>query len=65
VKDEVDRKLQLTGRRPQMFDSLNDKIRQSEDTSEAPVMRWLRYAGIFMVSLLAFGALYSGILFLE
>ena len=48
-----------------MFDSLNDKIRESEDTSEAPVRRWLRYAGVFMVSMLAFGALYAGILFLE
>lgn len=48
-----------------MFDSINDKIRESEDTSEGPVRRWLRYAGIFIVSLLAFGALYSGILFLE
>ena len=48
-----------------MFDSINDKIRESEDTPEGPVRRWLRYAGIFTVSLLAFGALYSGILFLE
>jgi hypothetical protein len=44
---------------------LNDKIRESEDTSEAPATRWLRYAGILIVSMLAFGALYLGILFLE
>jgi hypothetical protein len=48
-----------------MFDSLSDKIRQSEDASEASVSRWLRYAGILTVSMLAFGALYAGILFLE
>ena len=48
-----------------MFDSLNDKIRASEDASEAPARRWLRYAGVFIVSMLAFGALYAGILFLE
>jgi hypothetical protein len=48
-----------------MFDSLNDNIRASEDASEAPLRRWLRYAGIVIVSMLAFGALYVGILFLE
>ena len=48
-----------------MFDSLNDEMRRHEDTTEAPLGRWLRYAGIFMVSTLAFGALYAGILLLE
>jgi hypothetical protein len=48
-----------------MFDSLTDKIREAEDASEAPARRWLRYVGILMVSMLAFGALYAGILFLE
>ena len=48
-----------------MFDSLNDEMRRHEDTTEAPVSRWLRYAGVLMVSMLAFGALYVGILFLE
>jgi hypothetical protein len=48
-----------------MFDSLDDKIRESEDTSEAPARRWLRYTGVFMVSMLAFGALYVGILLSE
>ena len=48
-----------------MFDSLNDEIRKHDDSSEAPAIRWLRYAGVLMVSMLAFGALYAGILFLE
>ena len=48
-----------------MFDNLDDKIRESEDTSEAPFRRWLRYAGVLMVSMLAFGSLCVGILFLE
>jgi hypothetical protein len=48
-----------------MFDSLNDEILNSEDTSEAPVRRWFRHAGIFLVSMLAIGALFVGILFLE
>jgi hypothetical protein len=48
-----------------MFDSLNDEMRRHEDASEAPVRRWLRYAGILMVSMLVFGTLYVGILFLE
>jgi hypothetical protein len=48
-----------------MFDSFDDEIRRHEDSSEAPIRRWLRYAAVFMVSMLAFGALYTGILFLE
>ena len=48
-----------------MFDSLNDEILDAEDTTEAPVRRWLRHAGIFLISMLAFGALFVGILFLE
>ena len=48
-----------------MFDSLSDEIRKSMHATEAPVLRWLRYAGILSVSVLAFGALYAGILFLE
>ena len=48
-----------------MFDSLNDKILNSEDTTEAPVRRWLRHAGVFLASMLAIGALFVGILFLE
>lgn len=48
-----------------MFDSLDEEIRRKEDSSEAPVRRWLRYAAVFMVSMLAFGAMYTGILFLE
>ena len=48
-----------------MFNSLNDEIRKHEDSSGATAMRWVRYAGVLMVSMLAFGALYAGILFLE
>lgn len=48
-----------------MFDSLNDELRRYDDAAEAPARRWLRYAGVFLVSMLAFGALYVGILFLE
>jgi len=48
-----------------MFDSLNDEMRRHEDTTEGPVSRWLRYAGVLIGSMLAFGALYAGILFLE
>jgi hypothetical protein len=48
-----------------MFDSLDDKIRESENTSEAPARRWLRYTGVLIASMLAFGALYVGILILE
>ena len=48
-----------------MFDSLNDKVLHLEDPAEAPVGKWLRHAGIFLVSMLAFGALFVGILFLE
>jgi hypothetical protein len=48
-----------------MFDSLNDEILNAEDPREAPAKRWFRHAGIFLVSMLAFGALFVGILFLE
>ena len=48
-----------------MFDSLNDEILNSEDTTEAPARRRLRHAAIFLVSMLACGALFVGILFLE
>jgi hypothetical protein len=47
-----------------MFNSLNDEIRKSEGV-EPPTSRLLRYAGIVAASILAFSALYAGILFLE
>lgn len=48
-----------------MFESLNEEIRRREGGSETAVMRWLRYAGVFVVSMVAFGALYAGIALLE
>jgi hypothetical protein len=48
-----------------MFESLNEEIKRREAGSESAAMRWLRYAGVFVVSLFAFGALYAGIKFLE
>ncbi len=48
-----------------MFESLNEEIKRREGGSEAALMRWVRYAGVFVVSLVAFGALYAGIKYLE
>ncbi len=48
-----------------MFESLNEEIKRREGESESAVIRWLRYAGVFIVSLFAFGALYAGIRYLE
>jgi hypothetical protein len=59
VKDE------LVSRRMHMFDSLNEETLRREDATEAPVRHWLRHAGIFLVSMLALGALFVGILSLE
>ena len=48
-----------------MFDSINDETLRSEDATEAPIRHWLRHAGIFLLSMLALGALFVGILLLE
>ena len=48
-----------------MFDSINDETLRSEDATQAPVKHWLRHAGIFLVSMLALGALFVGILLVE
>jgi hypothetical protein len=47
-----------------MFESLNE-IERKEGGTETALTRWLRYAGVFVVTLVAFGALYAGITFLE
>lgn len=47
-----------------MLEDLNELIERQRE-SETTARRWLRYVGVFMVSLVAFGALYAGIKFLE
>ena len=47
-----------------MFEDLNELERRQRE-SEPAWTRWLRYAGVFVVSLVAFGALYVGIKALE
>jgi len=48
-----------------MLENLNELIERQQRESETVVARWLRYAGVFLVSLFAFGALYAGIKFLD
>jgi hypothetical protein len=48
-----------------MLENLNELIERQQRESEPATQRWLRYAGVFVVSLVAFGALYAGIKFLE
>lgn len=48
-----------------MLENLNELIERQQRESESASLRWLRYAGVFLVSLFAFGALYAGIKFLE
>jgi hypothetical protein len=49
-----------------MFSSLEEEIVRSENQTHLSVgRRWLYYAGVFVTSAIAFGALYLGIRFLE
>jgi hypothetical protein len=48
-----------------MFETLNEEIRRRQGSDANTLVRWLRYAGVLAVSLLAFGALYAGITLLE
>ena len=49
-----------------MFSSLQEEIERSENRAQLSVgRRWLYYAGVFVASAVAFGALYLGIRFLE
>lgn len=48
-----------------MFSRLEEEIGRSENQTHLSVRRCLYYAGVFIVSALAFGALYFGIRFLE
>jgi hypothetical protein len=49
-----------------MFSSLEEEIGRSEKQAHLSVgRRWLYYAGVFVASAMAFGALYLGIRFLE
>jgi hypothetical protein len=49
-----------------MFSSLEEEIARTENQAHLSVgRRWLYYAGVFIASAIAFGALYLGIRFLE
>ncbi len=48
-----------------MFTSLDEQIKRDDDAVSTPQGRWLRYAGVFLISALVFGALYAGIRLLE
>jgi hypothetical protein len=49
-----------------MFSRLEEEIGRSENQTHLSVgRRWLYYAGVFVASAIAFGALYVGIRFLD
>ena len=48
-----------------MFDSLDENFKRDDQATSNPRERWLRYAAVLLVSLLAFGGLYVGNRFLE
>ena len=48
-----------------MFTSLYEEIKRDNDAVTTPRERWLRYTGIFVISILLFGGLYAGIRLLE
>jgi hypothetical protein len=48
-----------------MFNSLEGDFKRDDQAASTPRQRWLRYAAVLLVSLLAFGGLYFGIRFLE
>jgi hypothetical protein len=48
-----------------MFSSLEEQIKRDDASSSNSRERWLRYSTIVIVSILAFGGLYAGILLLE
>jgi hypothetical protein len=48
-----------------MFRSLDEEIRRDDNAVSTPQGRWLRHAGVLLISaLLLFGCLYAGIWFL-
>lgn len=48
-----------------MFTSLDEQIKHDDDAVSTPQERWMRYAGVFLISVLLFGGLYAVIRFLE
>lgn len=48
-----------------MFSSLDEQIKHDEQTSSTVRERFIRYASIVLVSVLAFGGLYAGIMLLQ
>ena len=48
-----------------MFSSLDEQMKSDESASSTRLERWIRYASVMAVSLLVFGGVYAGIVFLE
>ncbi len=48
-----------------MFYTLEERIRRTQGRTPALGGRLLRYAGVFALTALVFGALYAAIIFLE
>jgi hypothetical protein len=48
-----------------MFTNLDDQIKRDDNAVSTPQGRWLRSAGVLLISLLLFGALYAGVRLLE
>jgi hypothetical protein len=44
-----------------MFDSLDDRIKQDDRQELSARERWIRWAGIAILSVLLFGGLYVGV----
>lgn len=48
-----------------MFESLDDQMKHDDTESSSASERWIRNASIVIVSLLVFGGLYAGLMFME
>ena len=48
-----------------MFNSLDEQIKRDDAAATTKRERWLKYAGVLLLSVLLFGGLYAAIRFLE
>jgi hypothetical protein len=48
-----------------MFNSLDEEMKRDDQATSTPRERWLRYAGVLLVSAVLFAGLYTCIRFLE
>ena len=48
-----------------MFDSLDDQMKKDDAATTTPTQKYIRYAAVFVTSIVLFGGLYLGVQLLD